>query len=313
MAKRVYVVGAYIPNGGTHMAYHLARILEQRFGYEGIAVTVADERPDHGVFDYAPVFPAVGLPDLAGRIGDDDLLIANPSFSPLCLGLTCKGRKIMYVQDFKTFDLLDLRFDLYVSVSGFVQDFLGNVYGIATPVVAPFIRADAALAARPWIERPEQAVLVSNKGDSRRQRVLFARLQEILAADGVQPRFDFLPDGKVSHAQLMRLFADYRYFLSLSPAEGFGLMPLEAMAMGALAVGFDAYGGRDYFRTGENCLTSRFPDIEGVAALLAQALADDAGSEKLARAGRRTASSPAYGLARFESDWTTIFTDFLGR
>jgi hypothetical protein len=28
----VYVMGAYVPNGGTLMAYHLARIVHVRFG-----------------------------------------------------------------------------------------------------------------------------------------------------------------------------------------------------------------------------------------------------------------------------------------
>jgi len=39
----------------------------------------------------------------------------------------------------------------------------------------------------------------------------------------------------------------------LSVAEGFGLVPLEAMAMGSVVVGFDGYGGREHLTPGANC------------------------------------------------------------
>ena len=48
-----------------------------------------------------------------------------------------------------------------------------------------------------------------------------------------------------------------------SYAQGFGLMPLEAMAMGCTVVGFDGYGGRDYMRPDINCCVVPYPDIDG--------------------------------------------------
>ena len=42
-----------------------------------------------------------------------------------------------------------------------------------------------------------------------------------------------------------------RYLVSLSAAEGFGLVPLEAMAMGTTIIGFDGFGGREYMRSGK--------------------------------------------------------------
>ena len=50
--ERVFVIGAYLPNGGTLMAYHLGRILERDFGIPAIAVTFAGEHADLGIHAY---------------------------------------------------------------------------------------------------------------------------------------------------------------------------------------------------------------------------------------------------------------------
>jgi hypothetical protein len=151
---RVFIVGAYIPNGGTFMAYHLGRILHQEFGFHGFAVAVGDGRVDNGIFDYDPVFPIISMEEMEDSITDDDVLIANPSFSPFGFGFKKRGRKVMYIQGFNTFSLLDCRFDHYVCVSEFVRNFVANTYSIDTVVVPPFIRADTFPIAPPWKERP---------------------------------------------------------------------------------------------------------------------------------------------------------------
>src|SRR4051794_11543 len=118
----------YIPNGGTFMAYHLARIFSGTFGFE--AVAVGDATAEHGVLPYDPVFPLISIERLATEITANDVLIANPSFSGHHFGLTLPGRKLMYVQGFNTFNLLDCRFHHYVAVSDVVKRLLSGVYGI---------------------------------------------------------------------------------------------------------------------------------------------------------------------------------------
>jgi glycosyltransferase involved in cell wall biosynthesis len=97
--------------------------------------------------------------------------------------------------------------------------------------------------------------------------------------------------------------------VSLSPAEGFGLVPLEAMAMGTTVIGFDAFGGREYMRPGKNCLVTSYPDIEGVAERLVAALGAPALAERLAEAGRLTALQ--FGYQRFRAAWQDQFRRFL--
>lgn len=309
MSRRVYVVGAYLPNGGTFMAYHLARLLHLDFGYDAMAVQMQGETADNGVFAYDPVFPSIDLDGMLAAVTERDILIANPSFSAYSLGLRCRCRKVMYVQGFNTFDLIDPGFDLYVSVSVIVQRFLKALYGIETRVIPPFITPLPASAPSPlpWRARPEKSVLVSLKGGNpMRQDILFDRLQSILAEHENDIRMDVLPPDKIPHTRLLERFGAYRYFLSLSPAEGFGLMPIEAMSTGCLAMGFDAFGGRDYFKPDDNCLVTPFADIAGIAQRLRDAIAAPERAAAIAQAGQATAGQALYSQSRFYDDWRAL-------
>ncbi len=82
------------------MAYHLGRIVAERFDHECRVVALNGERPDHGRWDYPDAFPEVSLQEMELEISEADLLIANPSFWSHQFGLRLPGRKLMYVQGF---------------------------------------------------------------------------------------------------------------------------------------------------------------------------------------------------------------------
>lgn len=311
-SARVFVVGGYVPNGGTWMAYHLARLLHLRHGLAVVVLSVAGETADHGVFPYDPTFPALPLERLEQTITADDILICNPSFSDRHFGLRLPGTKLCYVQDFRTFSLLDRFMDHYVSVGGFVHDFLLNTYGLPTAIIPPFITVPAELPRPDWQARPAGSVLISAKGDPDLLARLRARLRARLCA--LDPRIDAAIDwsapelpvnDKMSHAAFCRQLGTARYLLSLTPAEGFGLLPLEAMAMGTVVLGFDGFGGRHYLRPGENALVRRYPDIDGVAQDLAAVLREPARAAGLRAAGAATAA--CYDYDRFRRRWETWF------
>jgi hypothetical protein len=285
------------------MAYHLARILQLDFGLEAIAV--GEESAQNTVFDYDIVFPAIGIDAMRREITGDDLLIANPSFSDYGFGFNCRGRKIMYVQGFNTFRLLDRRFDLYVAVSGFVRNFLSGTYGIQAEVAPPFISADKLPPAPDWWERQDGSILVSHKRNGEESLDCLRRLL---------PEIDLSNTltGKMPWRTAMEKIGRARIFLTLSPAEGFGLMPLEAMAMGCTVAGFDGFGGRDYLRPGVNCAVTAYADIEGIADQLTTLLANPNDARILADAGRATALAPSYTYSAFRETWRQIFSDFLG-
>ena len=283
------------------MAYHLGKILHEDFGFFGFAV--GDGTAENGIFDYDPVFPCISAEEMANVITNDDILIANPSFSAFGFGTKLRGLKVMYIQGFNTFSLLDCRFDHYVSVSEFVRNFIANTYGIDTGVVPPFIRTDMFPVGSSWQERPPASILVSLKGQA---PYLFPRLRKLLAQKVPHVALDVL-DGKVPQYELLTRIGQYRYFLTMAAAEGFGLMPLEAMGMGTTVLGFDGFGGRDYLRPGINCAVVAYPNIQGMADQIKTVISNQSYGEILAEAGRTTARSVVYTYEYFRAAWREQF------
>ena len=309
--ERVFVVGAYLPNGGTFMAYQLGRLLQRDFGLTAIAVQTADETADNGIQKYDVRMPSVSIAEMEKQITARDVLIVNPSFSFHRFGGRLPGFKICYVQGFNTFALLDLNFDCYVAVSDFVQNFLSAVYGLDVDVIPPFIDADAFPPASEWSDRPAANVLCYGKGDAESWKLPFDRLREIVHSRAPHVR---LSEPLAAHGrprrELLSVIGGYRYFLTLSPAEGFGLVPLEAMAMGATVVGYDGFGGRHYMRDGKNCAVAAYPQIDRVADRLIDLIEHPDRALLLAEAGRDTAA--AYSYDRFRNDWIARFARALG-
>jgi hypothetical protein len=312
----VFVIGAYIPNGGTFMAYHLGRILNEAWNYPVVVVNVGAEVPDAGILPYDPVFPAIPLEELVRRMAPQDILVCNPSFSDHCFGLTLPGRKICYVQDYRTFGFLDRFFDGYVAVGGFVQDFLRQTYDLSTEVIPPFITLPD-IAVTPWEMRPRGSIVISAKGAPALLTALRAKLRDLLRERA--PEVDAAIDwddatlqrgGKLAHGAFCQRLAQARFCLSLTPGEGFGLIPLEAMGLGTVVLGFDGFGGRHYFRRGRNCLVRPYPDVAGVADDLVTLLADEDLGQRLSTAGQVTAAG--YGYEAFRRAWMKQFTAMLG-
>lgn len=102
---------------------------------------------------------------------------------------------------------------------------------------------------------------------------------------------------------MLRTISDYQYFLTLSPAEGFGLMPLEAMSVGTVVLGFDGYGGRDFMRSGENCAVVPYCEIEKLADQIGWVLNNAAVGQRLSNEGEGTAKQPRYHYPSFVRAW----------
>jgi hypothetical protein len=308
---RVFVIGAYLPNGGTLMAYHLGRILQRDFGIAAIAVTLGGEHADLGIHHYDLRMPTLSCAEMERQITARDVLIVNPSFSPQQFGWRLPGFKVCYVQGFDTFALLDRKFDHYVAVSDFVGAFLRTVYALDVSVIAPFIALDAMPAAPAWQQRPAHVVLPYRKGTPEVWDLSYARVQEILAQRAPHIALaEPLAASGIAQRELFARIGAVRHLLTLSAAEGFGLVPLEAMAMGTTVIGYDAFGGRHYMRDGENCFVAPYPEIERIAAQVIAAVDDPARSAQVAQQGRATAQQ--YTYANFRLRWLAEFSRALG-
>ena len=314
-SRTVFVVNAYVPNGGTLMAYHMAVILHRDFGYE-VCVLTDHQGPDHGIFLYDPVFETKPLADIDKLITARDILICNPSFSAYNFGLRFDCLKIMYVQGFTTYSLIDRFFDHYVSVSGFVRDFLQTTYGLSTRVIPPFVALGDQPPPPDWRHRPEGSLVLNLKISNDLQTLLLDRIRQRMAliAPDIVSRIDWelalqMSADRVSHRGMLKRLGEARYLLTLAVGEGFGLVPLEAMGLGTTVLGFDGFGGRDYMRPNENCAVRAYPDIDGVADDLVWVFSDAEYAKSLAKKGQETAAR--YTYERFRQAWIEEFRQAL--
>jgi glycosyltransferase involved in cell wall biosynthesis len=215
----------------------------------------------------------------------------------------------MYIQGFNTFTLLDRYFNHYVCVSNFVARFIRMTYGIKAPVIPAFIDLDRLPTVPALRDRPGY-IIIHLKGDAAFRSMALAKLREAVARRVPRADLDNILDQPfLPHADFLTRLGSCRYLVSLSPTEGFGLVPLEAMALGMTIIGFDGFGGREYMRPGKNCLVTSYPDIEGVADRLVAVLDDPAFAERLAGAGRLTALQ--FGYPRFRAAWHDQFRRLL--
>lgn len=304
MATDVYVMEPYLQNGGTYMAYQLGRICHNRFGCRIVAVGSAC-RPN-SYFHYANRFPVISVPEMERRIGDRDLLICNPSFSTYLFGLRVPGRKLCYVQHATSFQVLDCFFDCYVFVSKFVRDFVTTMYGLTGPIVNAFIDTDLFKGGTSWSARSDTVMVLGHKGVT---LPLLERLKSIYKKKFPVPNVSFEIFQGISQQELAYQMGNHKYYLTLTPIEGFGLPSLEAMASGCAVVGFHGFGGSEYFRHRVNCVVAKYPNLEEVADLLFEVINDQKLAERLSAVAANDAKQ--FDWTRFESSWTPILRQLI--
>lgn len=305
---KVFVVGALLPMGGAYMAYHVGRLLSLYFGYELFDVAVS--KPEKQIFHYDTPIKTVNMGQLEKMMTGDDLLIANPSYSQFLFGLRLPGRKIMYAQGLRTSSMVDCHFDLYVSVSQVVSRYLYALYGISAPVIPAFIQLSRMPQTELWQERPKGSALVYIKATTHEHKLIYDELVEKLKH--TLPSADLshrLEGRKLGYQEFLKAIGSVRYFVNISLEEGFGLVPLEAMALGTTVTGLDGLAGRDYMRSGQNCLVSSVTNLRNVTEVVSQAFSDETLAAQCAAAGQMTARQ--YGYPPFKAAWIKQLAGFL--
>ncbi|MDX2073273.1 MAG: glycosyltransferase [Alphaproteobacteria bacterium] len=306
---KVYIAGAKIQTGGAYMAYHIGRLLARHFGYEMVDVHLYETGPP--IFPYDTPITTMSPAEMERAITPDDLMVVNPSFSQFLFGLRLPGKKIMYIQDFRTFLLLDCHFDLYISVSNLVARYVHALYGMTTQVIPAFIDPPA-LPITPWHSRPKGSALVYMKNPSREHKILLDVLRGRLARTAPHIDLSQVTQGRgMPHAEFLQKLGSVRYLVNLSLAEGFGLVALEAMHMGTMVTGVDGLAGRDYMRQGENAYVGSIRDLRTLHLTIQRAFEDEALAEKCVQGGFKTAAE--YGYEPFKNAWLPHLAKLLGR
>jgi glycosyltransferase involved in cell wall biosynthesis len=310
-----YVDGGYAPGGAGYINYHVGWTLEQRMGYQCKIVGRRQRSP----FEYPVDYPSVTFRHMLRNIRDCDVFIALPSSQQLGPGIP--GRKLMYVQGI-LYPFLNGFCTHYVYVSTFVRDVYEQFAHFGDTVIPAFVELDRISAGNPWRARPTRKVLVTGKVAFstiyRRFRdalhevapTLEAQLDPLWAATWEITRLQkamalLVGYRRIPHADILNRLVHYRYVVVLSSCEGFGIVPLEAMASGCAVVAFHAGGGRDYMLPGINCEATRFPDVHQLARSLTYLIDHEDYAEQLAAAGR--AKALAFSKQAFQERWYEYF------
>ncbi len=259
---KVFVVNATAPRGGGYMAYHIGRLIHKHYGYEFVDVPTLNF--GKAIFSYDVPMWRMSREEMEKTISENDVLVCNPSAaSAHMFGLRLPGKKIMYVQGFRTFRYLDCNYDVYACVSSVVQNFLKVTYGVDAPIIPPFIELEQMPEVISWSDRPDHSALVYIKKDMPDDRHVYKWIKNQFAKYYPELQTNkLLFSSEVSHKEFLSLLGSVRYLINTSVAEGFGLVPLEAMGMGTIPVGLDGLSGRDYMQYGQNSVCLSFRQLQ---------------------------------------------------
>lgn len=288
------------PFGGVATIHrHVAWLAAEGFD-AAIAMAEAPPRDFYGSgarveFGYAP------------RPGDR-LVVPEGALSLLAPYEAAAVRRLMFCQNqyYLPFGadpargLAEFGVDAIFGSSVAVRDFFRDVYALDVPIV-PYSIDPADYAPAPKV----RAILLMprKRGDLaaflhhtfKRRHARFAGVPWV-AIDGASTREAAAEMGRA------------QWFLSLSHRESFGLPPLEAMACGAIPVGYKGDGGREYMDAA-NGFWAEEEDWRACVDALARAIdvvdADPAAHRALLAAGRATVArySPAAARAALIAFW----------
>jgi hypothetical protein len=117
-------------------------------------------------------------------------------------------------------------------------------YAFGRPVHRVRLSIDPVLFKPPDKPAGRRIAYMSRRGRSDADNVLHILRGRGVLADWTVDRLDGL-----SHEEVARRLRTSSVFLSTAYQEGFGLPAAEAMASGNFVIGFDGFGGREFFRT----------------------------------------------------------------
>ena len=124
------------------------------------------------------------------------------------------------------------------------------------------------------------------------------------------PRFhELLPNSQGNRKQLLDELARSRIYFSAVTAEGFGLIPLEAMSLGCIVLGLDGHGSRDYLRHGENSFCVKLKNLRLLPGLFNEIVDSLDEMDSIVDNAIETASY--YSYERFRLAWTKVLERFL--
>jgi hypothetical protein len=247
-----YVCDTNVPSWGIGMIYTHVRLLRANGIDAAVLHNQSGFRPNWMGFDA----PRLYRRDASFRIGPDDLLVVPEvhAVEPDALNLT--SRRIVFVQASSYIaqglgnakGYRELGYRGAIAIMPHVREIVERHYGMEAPVVppcvAPYFFGDGRKRAVP---RKRQVVLCPKAG-CRDLPIVRQMLQSRARALGW--RVVELKDKP--HRFVARIFRQAAIHVNVNCQESFNATVPEAMAAGCIPVCYEAFGGKDHLRDGEN-------------------------------------------------------------
>jgi Glycosyl transferases group 1 len=252
-------------------------------------------RPEWMSFDA----PRLYLGDGSLRIAPDDLLVVPEVHAAEANVLSIARRRIVFVQASSYIapglrsakDYRQLGYSGAIAIMPHVQEIVERHYGLEAPVIPPCVA--------PWFFESQPAAAKARK----RQVVLcsktwcrdFPIIRHALHTRARELGWSVVELENRPHRQVARVFRQAAIHVNVNCQESFNATVPEAMAAGCIPICYEAFGGKDYLRDGENAYVfpthHAYPLIEHTLELMASWDAKQREVARIRRGGQATARS----------------------
>lgn len=301
------------PSWGTGMLYEHVRLLRESGRAACVLHHCAPYRPGWRELDVPVRY--LDEPGFAATAGDvvvvPEVLAAGEAVQRF------PWRRVVFVQGSFLIvsgmggrvDYAGLGYEAAMAVLPHVARVVERHFGLAAAIVPPFI-APYFFTAEPRPREPR--VLLAVKEGYRLagipdEEIAGALLEKELAR---RPPWSLLRLAGMSHREVAEVMRSSTFLVNVNSLEAFNTTVPEAMAAGCIPVCYEAVGGRDFLRDGENAVV--FPNhdvyalVERVCELVDGGAELEPSLERLRAGGARTAASfrpeaTAEALVRFFS------------
>jgi glycosyltransferase involved in cell wall biosynthesis len=240
--------------------------------------------------------PRLSLGDGSLRVSSDDLLVVPEVHAADANVLSMARRRIVFVQassyiapclgsakDYKQLGYLGA-----ISIMPHVRDIVERHYGVEAPVIPPCVA--------PWFFKSQSAPKAR-----KRQVVLcpkpwcrdFPIIRHTLRSKARALGWTVVELENKPHRHVARVFRQAAIHVNVNCQESFNATVPEAMAAGCIPVCYEAFGGQDFLRDGENAYVSpthhAYPLIERTLELMASWDAKQREVARIRRGGQITA------------------------
>jgi hypothetical protein len=208
-------------------------------------------------------------------------------------------------------DYAALGYEAAMAVLPHVARVVGRHFGLPAELVPPFI---APHFLTPGGRPRERRVLLAVKEGYRLAGIPDEEIAGALLAREIarRPGWSLTPLAGLTHREVAELMKASMLLVNVNSLEAFNTTVPEAMAAGCVPVCYEAVGGRDFLRDGENAVVLSnhevYALVERVCGLMDRLPEEEAFLERLRQGGRRTAESfrpesTRQALSRFFSDF----------